>query len=178
MSYNPFKNISYYQEAGQNKLKHGKKNEDAYCSSSDEDKFDPQTFTEIFLNFIQQGHAKKMTHLDLSGIRAISADDLQLILRDLSNDLLAGNILSIHLNDFGINDDAILKQDIMDHFSIQPEFVNKEHKQGFYEALMGALQKSRGPKYVQQKADHFDYVNVIRGAINTNAEAASNHRLL
>lgn len=76
----------------------------------------PTNFLEAFLNFIRRGNCKKLTHLDLSGITCLSSDDLQSVLLDLSNVFYAPNILAIHLDDYGINEDEILKQDIMDLF--------------------------------------------------------------
>lgn len=46
----------------------------------------------------------------------MSSDDIQLVLSELTKADLAANLLAIHLNDHGINDDHIQKEDIMDLF--------------------------------------------------------------
>lgn len=110
----------------------------------------------------------------MSGIDTITNDDLQQLLSELTKPELAGNLLAIHLNDHGINEDHIQKEDIMDLFQIQPEMVNKEHKQGFYEAFIFALSKARGSKHVIDKANQFKYVNVINKALNKDGSNVRN----
>ena len=64
----------------------------------------------------------------------------------------------------------------MDVFQIQPELINKDHKQGFYEAFILALNKSRGSKHISDKANAFNYINVINKAQNTDGSNIRNRQ--
>ena len=57
-----------------------------------------------------------MTHLDLSGIQAINMDNILDILNELSDYQKCGNLLSLHMNDLGLNFNSHVSDEIMDIF--------------------------------------------------------------
>jgi len=74
------------------------------------------------------------------------------------------------LDDLGINDDNIQREDVFDCFQITPEIINKSHKQGLFEALTNTIQKQRGITYVIGKADAAKYTEVIRKVIDSRRD--------
>lgn len=76
-------------------------------------------FTEVMQNLIKSRFLKKCTHIDLSGIQAIDHTQLLDLLSDLSEYGLCGNLLSVHLNDLGVNHDPHLVEEIIDTFQVQ-----------------------------------------------------------
>jgi len=74
------------------------------------------------------------------------------------------------LNDLGINDDPIQREDIFDLFQIQQERIIQKHKQGFFEALQQQISKARGHKYIFQKADEFKYTQVVNQTLKAKTE--------
>ena len=55
------------------------------------------------INLIKSGCIKKCTHLDLSGINALTKVNLANILNELVEYKNCGNLLGLHLNDLGVN---------------------------------------------------------------------------
>jgi len=145
--------------------------------SSDEDDKDKKkgplnNFVNILLNFISKGFCKKLTHLDLSGISAIQKDDVPKILDELADYRKCWNLISIHMSDLGINDDTLLYEEILDMFNIYTkEEQAKEHCGGLFLGLKMYLNKVRGVGYTRNKADDFNYTQVINEAINGKNKA-------
>ena len=78
-------------------------------------------FIDSFLNYLSQGYFCKLTHLDISGIISLTREDIQRLLNDIGNPTTCGNLLSVHLNDLGINDDPVLYDEITDMFYINTQ---------------------------------------------------------
>lgn len=78
-------------------------------------------FIDSFLNYLNLGYFGKLTHLDISGISSLTREDIQRLLNDLGNHTTCGNLLAVHLNDLGINDDPVLYDELTDMFYINTQ---------------------------------------------------------
>ena len=96
-------------------------NNSDYSSSSDEpaNQKEPENFTQALLMLIKGHCLRKCTHLNISGIQAISSKNLIELAGELIEYQNCQNLLSVHLSDLGINQDAKLKEEIKDHFQFQ-----------------------------------------------------------
>lgn len=75
------------------------------------------------------------------------------MLNELGNHTACGNLLAIHMNDLGINDDQSLHDEITDMFYINTNTdASTDHCGGLYLALMLYLNKVRGKDYEYKKA--------------------------
>jgi len=73
------------------------------------------TFTDILIRFINMGHCKKLTHLDLSGIKALDSVNQLKVFNILPN---CDNLISVHLNHLGVNNDPVLVDQLTETFNI------------------------------------------------------------
>lgn len=62
-----------------------------------------EEFSDLFVYFIKGGYCKKITHLDLSGIRSLTDKELCKVLVELADPQFCPNLLAIHLNDLEAN---------------------------------------------------------------------------
>lgn len=117
--------------------------------------------------------------MNLSGIAAITREDVLKILNILADYKLCGNLLSVHLADLGINDDAQLMEDIYELFNISDSYEQSmDHQGGLHLALQMYLQKVRGLDYQRKVADSFKYVEVVQHTINGSSSALKEHNIL
>jgi len=77
-----------------------------------------------------------------------------------------GNLISVHLNHLGINDDPLLIDQLTEIFGIssKKEFL-ADHSGGLYLGITTYLEWYRGPDYKMSVADNFDYMQVIKKAL-------------
>jgi len=114
-----------------------------------------------------KGFCKKLTHLDLSGIKDLCPNDLLKILNELSLNKYCGNMIAIHLNDLEINFNINLKDEIHDLFNIKAKDNNAfTIKGGLFMAVKHYVSLIRGNKHQLKKANDMNYVNVIKKATN------------
>ena len=85
------------------------------------------------------------------------------MLSEISKTDKCGNLLAVHLNDLGINYDVLIADDIEMLFNIVNENVNE--KSDLFKAVIKYLKKVRGVNYIKNKADSFNYVQVVQEAI-------------
>ena len=104
------------------------------------------------------------------------------VLNELSIYKYAGNLLSLHLSDLGLNFDKHASEDVQDMFQISN---GVQELGGFFKT--GNLQtgfqifidKMRGPKYFKEKADEIGYVSVLKHALNqSNIDVEGQHNTL
>ena len=120
-----------------------------------------------------------MTHLDLSGIESLTRDDVLKLINVLSNYNFCGNLLSIHLDDLGINDDEQLIDEAHELFNVNnQEEEEADNQGGLYLGLQMYLKKVRGLDYNRKIADSFNYTNVIQKAINGSKRFQKEHNIL
>jgi len=105
-----------------------------------------------------------MTHLDLSGIRAFNRESITAIVEELSTPKLSTNLLALHLNDLGINDDDLFHENITELFDIHPENLNA--KADLFVAIKTFVKVMRGPNYIKELVDNINYIEVIENTIN------------
>jgi len=117
LSYNPCTNRGQAQDGEEGQQPGRPKPIEVQLEDSD-DEHSANSFKEALIRFIRKGFCKKLTHIDLSGIGAIDRDGVHAILSELSQYTQCCNLLSIHLNDLGFNNDPQLAEDILDYFQI------------------------------------------------------------
>ena len=80
---------------------------------------DHDNFTDAFISLVKGKHLTRCTHLDLSGIVDLRRASLNELMGELVDCKLCENLMSIHLNDLGLNFNLQLREDITDLFRIQ-----------------------------------------------------------
>lgn len=78
-----------------------------------------ENFTDAFINLVKSQNMSRCTHLDLSGIDALNQNGIMELMNELFDYQYCENLLSIHLNDLGINFNSRIKDDIIELFRIQ-----------------------------------------------------------
>ena len=115
---------------------------------------------------IKTGSINKCTHLDLSGIEALTKSNIPNILGELAEFENCGNLLGLHLNDLGINNNQELSDEIKDIFHISEKNQLKMLKGDLHAAFRIYIDKIKGGlKYRKEKADKFNYVTVLNRAL-------------
>jgi len=106
------------------------------------------SFCSIFLEFIDKGYCKKLTHLDLSGIKDMSPDEFLKVLNEISLNKMCGNLIAVHLSDMDINFNMNLKDEIHDLFNIKAKDNNAlVVKEGLFMAVKQFIAIKRGNKH-------------------------------
>ena len=68
---------------------------------------------------VKSHHLKRCTHLDISGIHALKQYNFLELINELADYLNCENLLSVHMNDLGLNFDHKIKDEIVDAFRIK-----------------------------------------------------------
>ena len=114
---------------------------------------------------------KKLSHLDLSGIKDLPPNDLLKLLNELSLNKLCGNLIAVHLSDLDINFNVNLKDEIHDLFNIKAKDNNCfTMKGGLFMAVKHYVSLTRGNKHQLNRANEIGYVDVIKKATNQNSK--------
>lgn len=75
------------------------------------------------IEFLAKGHCRQLTHLDLSGIDALTKRSEQVIeiVNQLSSNEKCPILQALHLNDISINDNQNLLDEIVEAFEVMTE---------------------------------------------------------
>lgn len=136
-------------------------------SNSEDNDSAHDTFVHAFISLVKSQSMTTLTHLDLSGIGALGPDDSLELMNELFDYQHCENLLSVHLNDLGLNFNSRIKDDMMELFRIQ---TSKEQyitgNGNLYAAFSVFIEKVRGGmKYRRENAQNFGYLKVIKQAL-------------
>ena len=81
-----------------------------------------ENFTDALRHLIKGQNLMKCTHLNLSGIEALNHSNFMDLMNELFDYSNCENLLSIHLDDLGINVNQKTKDDIMDVFRVPTKY--------------------------------------------------------
>lgn len=145
---------SFFDELGNNdedgkshRHDHEEAAEDEDGDSDSEDDQCHDNFTDAFINLIRSQNITKCTHLDLSGILALNQDNVLELMSEVFDYQNCENLLSVHLNDLGMNFNHKVKEEIVDLFRIpttQEQKLGEGGKGNLYIAFKIFIEKVRG----------------------------------
>lgn len=126
---------------------------------SDDDSY-LDSFPKALINLIRSQYLKICTHLDLSGIQSLKLENILEVANELVDHELCENLLSVHMNDLGINMNQKIKEEITEIFRVQTNEDQKiAVKPNLYTAFKIFIEKVRGgEKFKRDNAKNFNYV--------------------